>query len=507
MLSPTSQRRSERMRSGAKVRPSFPQRCRELERDPPVERDRAEQQRACDRLVPERRDAEDVGRREDRVQEERAEGRADSASAPAEDGDAADDDGGDHLELVPAPGRRVDRSVARRIEDTGDAGDAAADREGSEDTSPARNPGEPRGVGIRADRVELTARPERAQVVRAGTDDRRDDDREDGNADHRLPRDLDERIRQRARDDLSTPHDESVDAADDVQHREGHHETRHPADDGEEAVHESARNADREAHDEHEHDRDAVVMPEEIGGEKGRQPQHGSDREIDVAGEHDHRLTQSEQGEDRRVDEDELDVRQVEEPRLDRRRDEHEQREHRDDPELPDAEDEIDESARVGRFGKRRAPRAWVERRRHAAAWSLCPVAAATIDSSDASPWANSATSRPSRMTRMRSARRSTSGSSDEMMRIATPSAASSSSRRWTSAFVPTSIPRVGSSTISSDGLRPSHFARTTFCWFPPDNDVTGFVRRPYLTCNLAAQSRANRRSAAPRMKPARRSR
>src|SRR5712691_10294367 len=94
--SPTSQRTSERTRwrrSSAKVRPPLPQRGRELERDPAVERDGAEQQRPGDRLVPERRDAQDVERRENRVQEQRTERRSDDAAAPTEDRDPADDDG------------------------------------------------------------------------------------------------------------------------------------------------------------------------------------------------------------------------------------------------------------------------------------------------------------------------------------------------------------------------------------------------------------------------------
>src|SRR6266540_867714 len=103
---PTSQRTSERTRSRAKVGPPLAQGRGQPERDSPVERDRAEQERARDRLVPERRDAEHVQRRQNRVQEQRAEGRADDAPAPAEDCDAAHDDRGDHLELVAAARRR-----------------------------------------------------------------------------------------------------------------------------------------------------------------------------------------------------------------------------------------------------------------------------------------------------------------------------------------------------------------------------------------------------------------
>ena len=104
------------------------------------------------------------------------------------------------------------------------------------------------------------------------------------------------------------------------------------------------------------------------------------------------------------------------------------------------------------------------------------------MSSSDASAWLNSAVSRPSRMTRIRSAIRSTSGSSDEIIKIAMPSAASRSSRLCTSALVPTSMPRVGSSMISSEGDRASHLPSTTFCWLPPDRVATVLLSRPYFS-------------------------
>ena len=103
------------------------------------------------------------------------------------------------------------------------------------------------------------------------------------------------------------------------------------------------------------------------------------------------------------------------------------------------------------------------------------------IASSSASARVNERETRPSKRTTIRSAMPSTSGSSDEIISTATPSAARSESSRCTSAFVATSIPRVGSSTISTAGLRASHFASTTFCWLPPDSVHTGFASRPYL--------------------------
>ena len=80
-------------------------------------------------------------------------------------------------------------------------------------------------------------------------------------------------------------------------------------------------------------------------------------------------------------------------------------------------------------------------------------------------------------------------------------------SSRCTSALVAMSMPRVGSSTMSSAGWRPSHLASTTFCWFPPDSWDTGSMSRPYLRLSRTAQSAANARSAADRTRPPLRSR
>ena len=65
------------------------------------------------------------------------------------------------------------------------------------------------------------------------------------------------------------------------------------------------------------------------------------------------------------------------------------------------------------------------------------------------------------------------SGSSDEIIRIATPSRASPRIRSWMPAFAPTSMPRVGSSKIRTPGWIASHLASTTFCWLPPDRKRT----------------------------------
>ena len=57
---------------------------------------------------------------------------------------------------------------------------------------------------------------------------------------------------------------------------------------------------------------------------------------------------------------------------------------------------------------------------------------------------------------------------------IAIPEEASSSTIWWTSALAPTSIPRVGSSRISTLGWAFSHLASIVFCWLPPESCSTG---------------------------------
>ena len=56
---------------------------------------------------------------------------------------------------------------------------------------------------------------------------------------------------------------------------------------------------------------------------------------------------------------------------------------------------------------------------------------------------------------------------------MATPASASRAISAWTSAFAPTSIPRVGSSRMRTFGYVASQRAITTFCWFPPERAAT----------------------------------
>ena len=68
------------------------------------------------------------------------------------------------------------------------------------------------------------------------------------------------------------------------------------------------------------------------------------------------------------------------------------------------------------------------------------------------------------------------SGSSEEMSMTPSPWRARSAITVWTSAFVCTSTPCVGSSEDEQPrGVAASHFASTTFCWLPPESVLTGW--------------------------------
>ncbi len=107
-------------------------------------------------------------------------------------------------------------------------------------------------------------------------------------------------------------------------------------------------------------------------------------------------------------------------------------------------------------------------------------------------------------MTSTRSAIPSTSGSSLEIISTASPRPASSLISRCTSDLVPTSMPRVGSSRISSFGSVASHLASTTFCWLPPERNPTGSSRRWKRRRSRSAHSRVRRFSAPARISPSR---
>ena len=97
--------------------------------------------------------------------EERAGERAPDRSAAAEQTRAADDDGGDRVELVELAGARIAGVQARRDEHAGQAGGHAAHRIDRDQHAIDANARQPRRVAIAARRVDVPAerRPHQQQ--------------------------------------------------------------------------------------------------------------------------------------------------------------------------------------------------------------------------------------------------------------------------------------------------------------------------------------------------------
>src|SRR5688572_14697336 len=109
-----------------------------------------------------------------------------------------------------------------------------------------------------------------------------------------------------------------------------------------------------------------------------------------------------------------------------------------------------------------------------------------------ASARVNSPRNRPRRMTSTRSDMPRISGNSEEIRITPWPAQAYSLVTACTAALAPTSIPLVGSSRINTAGLRASHLASTTFCWFPPDRLCTACEGPSALMPSAPIQCRAN---------------
>src|SRR5262249_53493093 len=137
------------------------------------------------------------------------------------------------------------------------------------------------------------------------------------------------------------------------------------------------------------------------------------------------------------------------------------------------------------------------QRHQAAPAAGATPAASATRRSSEASPRAISPTSAPPRMTRIRSLIPRISGSSEQISSTARPCWARRSIVPCTSALATTSMPRVGSSRISTLGATMSERPSTTFCWLPPDSMATSWdgeaARIDRASTNFAAASPSRR--------------
>src|SRR3954454_2205584 len=483
----------------------------------PVQDDRGQDERAHGGVAPEGADAELRQRGADGREQERAERRAVDRSAATEDRHAADDAGGDHGQFLPRAGRGVQGLEPRCVEHAGQAGEGTVDDECGEDPPSHRDAGQPGGLWFVPDAVQL---PPAAVVAQAEADQQDHDERheeEHRDAEQaRTPERL-EAVREVRGVDLQAAAaacPEGVQAPEDVQGAERDHQRRHLGDGDDGAVERAADRADRHAREYDEHDRCIRRLDQQRPRRVGGQTQHRADREVDVAGDDHDGLAGGEDGDDRGREEQVAEVLRRQEARVGDLRDHQQQEERSEDAHLPHRDEPLHERSpaapgvRGGTRLRRNRGRLVRGRRAHGATAvrSPWPVAASMTLSSSARARGMSSTRRPSCMTRTRSAMPSTSGSSLETMTTARPSAASPESSRWTSALVPTSMPRVGSSTMSTRGSVDSHLASTTFCWLPPDRVDTGSDSFPALTCSFFDQAAAVARSRRAESRPRRES-
>ena len=210
---------------------------------------------------------------------------------------------------------------------------------------------------------------------------------------------------------------------DDERHREGRDQRVDPEHRRDESVGQPDQQARADAEQDRGHD---VVVDRELGGDDAREDVGRTDREVDPAG---HQHERPGRRDDQRVgllveDVEQVDLRQEGVAR--QREDDEEDRERDEDPGLPEpgCAEEAGQAgeARVVLLGARVAGQAAIP-----PAEGSANAAARIADSVIESP-SSSATSRPARITSTRWARPRISSSSEEMRRIARPSAASETS-------------------------------------------------------------------------------
>lgn len=166
--------------------------------------------------------------------------------------------------------------------------------------------GQPRGLGVGAERVQL---PSAAEVLEVVGGDQQHGQGDQGEVRHRRDAagaEVDEAAREVGRGDLPGADPDGVDAADDVERAEGDDERGYLAEADQQAVDESP--ADAEQHRE-EHRDDGVSAALQIGAyREGADAERGADRQVDVPGDHHQRLAGGDQHQDGRVQQQVLDA-------------------------------------------------------------------------------------------------------------------------------------------------------------------------------------------------------
>src|SRR5579883_1001512 len=437
----------------------------------PVEGYGSEDDGALERVLPPGADAE--------------EGAGDGA-APAVDGCAANNDSGDDLQLE--ADARVGRDLAEAdgIEKCGATGERAGNGEDGKDHAAGRDAGKAVGFRIGAGGIDSASGGESGEGPPGDTEERRRGGDGDGLAGGLREAEPLEAGRQVFDPRALRQPAQAVAEGDHGGERDDDRGDAQPG--GEHAVGRAHQRAGKARGGAGEDD-----WKSGFGGGAGQNAADGelrADRDIDLAGE-DHEQHADGDDQDGHVGHEEIaEVFGAEEAGGDEREDRGEEGDregegdfarviHRRDAETPSQ-------------GKRLAlRRAWRIRGAHACvsggrkeparpAGSLWTAALLVVSTPSARlrmrSWEASARStmparRPAWSTAMRSDMPRISGSSEEIMRIATPSWARSTIRRWISDLEPTSTPWVGSSRIMTEGRMASQRASATFCWLPPESE------------------------------------
>src|SRR5665647_1333256 len=367
----------------------------------------------------------------DRCQEQPAQRSADNTSHATGDGHATDHRSCNHLKFHASAGRGADGVEPRGVEDPSQAGQQAVGDEHREDPFGHWDAVELRCIAVRANRIEVTSAAHSGQV---DSDDSQDDEGDQGDqrdAENRLHRQVAERVRAIAGEVLLPAGPGVVDAAVDVQGAECDHESRYLGDGYQKAIDSAQDAAEQDGYGEDGDDRDPREGRERHTHGVGRESEHRTDGQVDVLGHENEGLSGCQDHQNRGVEQQVLHALGGQERWIHRVGQNDKPNERCRHRELAPAED---------------APEPI-----HATT-SAEAVAARITVSGVASARENLAVIRPSCITMTRSAIPSTSGSSEEIIKIAIPCPARSDSNRWTSLLVPTSMPRVGSSTMSSFG-------------------------------------------------------
>src|SRR5471032_909776 len=468
--------------------------ARDRARQQCVERDRRDDQRSLNGLLPERRYAQHHQRNVDHAKHERAKRRAkDGAHAPC-DRHAAHHGCGHHLQLDALRGARFDRAETRQPQHAREARNRAGQQEADHHAALYTNTCKPCGFGVRPDRVMLTPAAILLQIDANREQHDHRDQNEIRQAKQRTRGDARERIRKAGRVDLAAVDPGVIGTAHDIQRRQSCHQRRHAPERDQRAVHRTNRQADGYAREHRNRYRHVRKHHEETADRIRADTDNGRYRQIDMPHQHHHRHARGEQADDRYIEQDVAQILQVQELGFHRSGGRDQCNQHDKQGRLAAANELCQQVAAFG-LGRAHGGHGGRMSCHHAAFPNMegdAPSAALITRSSLASARAISALMRPSCMTRMRSAMPSTSGSSLEIIRTAMPSRTSSASVRYTSALAPTSIPRVGSSMINTLGPVASHFPSTTFCWLPPDSVPTGASRSLALSRRRLPQSAAS---------------